>query len=533
MASAQLRLPLDGSAPPALRGARASVYEAGAQTRRTMGWHAPTTFPNQVIHNLATLRDRSRHAVRNDGYAKGVIDKLVTNIVGTGIKPLSQAADPEFRKAVQALWRRWTDMSDADGLLDWYGQESQAVRGWLEAGEMFLRMRFRFESDGLPVPLQVQVLEPEMCPLTLNTVTPSGNRVRAGIEFNRVGRRIAYWFHPSRPGDLEDWDAGQLRRVPAESVIHLYDPLRAGQLRGLPILTQALVRLRELDKFDDATLMRQQLANLFVAFLKSAGGEQDVNPITGQVADGTTADGRDVLNLEPGIFHTLRPGEEVQFSEPPDAGQGYAPFMKQQLMSVAAATGVPYEILTGDMSGLNDRVVRVILHEFRRQIQARQHQIVAHQVCRRVWQAWMDRAVLSGALEVPAAEYTETPESFSDVVWMPQGWPYLHPVQDVQATKEAIRSGLTSRSAAVSQNGEDSEVIDAEQAADNERADDLGLTYESDGRKGGGSSKGPAAAPKPGAGGDGGPEAAPETEDDPDKDENDDDPDKGEQEKPE
>ena len=139
----------------------------------------------------------------------------------------------------------------------------------------------------------------------------------------------------------------------------------------------------------------------------------------------------------------------------------------------------------GDMAGLNDRVMRVVLHEFRRQIQARQHHIVSFQLCRRVWQAWLDRAFLAGALPIPA-DYATNPDPWAKVRWMPQGWPYLHPVQDVEAAKAAIRCGFTTRSAAVSEQGEDAEAIDAEQAADNARADALGLSYDSDGRKAGG-----------------------------------------------
>jgi lambda family phage portal protein len=496
--STQLSLPLPGVAGAGAPRVRASVYEAGSVGRRTIGWRAPTTSANvAALSQLATLRDRSRLAVRNDGYAKGIIDKLVTNIVGTGIKPLSQAKDPEFRRAVQALWSLWSDYSDADGLLDWYGQQGQAVRAWLEAGEVFVRLRPRFESDGLPVALQCQVLEPEMCPYTYNALSANGNRIRAGIEFDRIGRRVAYWFHPSRPGDLNDWEPGELRAVPAESVIHVYDPLRPGQLRGLPHLTQALIRLYELDKFDDATLLRQQIANLFAGFIRKPNSEgADVHPLTGLAPDSTSGE-RPVLSLEPGIFQELGPGEEVEFSDPPDQGSGYADFMKQQLYAVAAATGVPYQVLTGNMDGLNDRVMRVILHEFRRQIQGRQHHIVAFQLCRRVWEAWLDRVFLSGALPIPA-EYATDPEAWARVRWMPQGWPYLHPVQDVEAAKAAIRSGLTTRSAAVSEQGEDSEDIDAEQAADNARADELGLTYDSDGRKAPAAKMPPGPAPAPG-----------------------------------
>jgi capsid protein len=52
---------------------------------------------------------------------------------------------------------------------------------------------------------------------------------------------------------------------------------------------------------------------------------------------------RDMLTLEPGIFQELKPGEEVEFSDPPDVSPAYGDFMRQQLYHTSAATGVPYE----------------------------------------------------------------------------------------------------------------------------------------------------------------------------------------------
>ncbi|MGE3175913.1 MAG: phage portal protein [Vicinamibacterales bacterium] len=483
---------------PVLRArAEATAYEAGAQTRRTLRWNAPTTSANaHILQSLTTLRDRSRAAARNDGYAGGALDKLVSNIVGTGIKPQSMAADVAFRALAHAKWLEWTDESDADGLLDWYGQEAQATRCWLEAGESFVRMRSRLASDGLSVPLQVQVLEPELCPHTHNGTSATGNRIRAGIEFDAIGRRVAYYFHPVRPGALEDFDVATLTRVSADSVVHLYHVARPGQLRGVPHLTPALIRLFELDKLEDAVLLRHQLQNMFMAFLTrqpAVGGDDNVHPLTGEPLP-SDANDRPMLTMEPGTFNELEPGEDVSFSEPPEMSTAYPEFMRQQLLGACAAHGVPYETLTGDMSKVNDRTVRVILQEFRRRIQMWQHQVVVHQLCRRVWRAWMDRAFLADALPIPA-DYVESTRPWLDVKWQPQAWPYLHPVQDVQATKEAIRIGITSRTAAVAERGEDAEVVDAEQAADNARADRLGVKYDSDGRNGKASAAPPAATP--------------------------------------
>jgi lambda family phage portal protein len=470
--------------PRASTSGGALSYEGTSQGRRAIGWRPPSLTPNpSVLFGLQTLRDRSRAAARNDGYAEGVLDKLVSNIIGTGIKPMSTVADETVRKAIQTLWLRWTDESDADGLLDWYGQQALAVRAWLEGGEVFARLRPRLPSDGLSVPLQVQLLEPELCPHTYNATLANGNRVRAGIEFDLIGRRVAYWFYPSRPGDLLDYDPSQMKRLPADGVIHMYRPLRPGQLRGVPHLAQALIKLHELDKFDDATLLRHQLANLFAGFVTrtSTADTGNINPLTGLPI--ATDDGGDqLMPLEPGVFQELAPGEDVKFSDPPKIDGVYADFTKQQLRHVCASAGVPYEVVTGDLKDVNDRSVRVLLQEFRRRVMAWQHQIVAFQLCCPVWLAWLDRAFLSGVLPLPA-DYAQNREPWARAKWIPQGWPYLQPVQDVQATRDGVRAGLTSRSAAVSEQGEDSEAIDLENAADNARADELQLQYSSDGRQ--------------------------------------------------
>lgn len=93
--------------------------------------------------------------------------------------------------------------------------------------------------------------------------------------------------------------------------------------------------------------------------------------------------------------------------------------------------------------------------------------------------------MLAGAISAPG--YADRAAWYRETLWMPEGWPYSHPVQDVTATKDAIAAGLTSRTKATLRRGEDPNDIDAEQAADNARADALGLRYTSDGRQAAGS----------------------------------------------
>jgi lambda family phage portal protein len=472
------------------------AYEAAGFGRRARGWPTQQLGPNDaLLGSLETLRARSRSGIRNEGFARAAV---VSNTIGTGMVPESQAPDPAFRAEVHALFLKWTDEADADGLCDFYGLESQVVRSYLEGGEVFVRLRNRLATDGLTVPFQLQVIEAEHCPASL-TFKNSDRSVRAGIEINGIGQRTFYHIYRSRPVDGADLDTTSLVRVPAESIIHMYDPLRPGQLRGAPALTQALIRLMEIDLYDDATSVRQKVAALFAGFIERApqASDVDVDPISGKAVE-RDANENQITGLEPGLLQELPPGDKVTFSDPPDSS-GHGEFMRTALMSVAVAAGLPYETLTGDMRSVNDRTVRVILNEFQRQIEMRQHHVVAFQFCRRVWSAWFDRAVLSGALN-PPAEYFVDPLPWKSVEWIPAAWKYLHPVQDVQAYKEAIRNGIMTLGEAVKEiRGRNLEEVLRERKDELALLDELGIKTDSDPRQTAGSGQPVPGEPIPGA----------------------------------
>ena len=187
------------------------------------------------------------------------------NAVGCGIKPSSLVEDAALKDQIQRLWLAWTDEADADGLTDFYGLQAMAARAMFEAGECFVRLRPRRPEDGLTVPLQLQMLASEHLQLAKNETLPNGHEVILGIEFDRLGRRVAYHFHRTHPGDVRQSGVGETVRVPAAQVCHVFHPLAEGQLRGVPWVAPAMVRLWLLDQYDDAELDRKQVAAMFAA----------------------------------------------------------------------------------------------------------------------------------------------------------------------------------------------------------------------------------------------------------------------------
>lgn len=455
-----------------------SAWEAAGHGKRLKNWNASSSSINDLLDaNLETLRSRSRHVVMNNPIAGNAINSIVSNCIGTGIKPQSKAPDESFRTEVQELWLEWTQEADTHGVTDFYGLQSLICQSMLEGGSCFVRFRSRRPEDGLSVPLQLQAIESEHLNRSLNRTLPNGGVIKNGIEFNPIGQRAAYHLYRQHPGENFGFSNIDSVRVPASEVMHIFRPLRLGQIDGVPWLSNVLLKLHELDKYDDAEIIRKQTAAMFAGFITRLDPE-DMVLNQSQDDDNAGGDGfESPIELVPGMMQFLEPGEDIKFSEPADVGANYESFMRTQLRFVAMGMGLSYEQLTGDLTQVNYSSIRAGLLEFRRKCEMLQRHVIVHQFCRPVWQRWFQLALLSGGLE----SKTDDRKSRS-VKWIAQGWDWVDPLKDQQAQQMAVRNGFKSRSQVVSGLGYDAEEIDREIEADNKRADDKNLVYDSDGR---------------------------------------------------
>lgn len=460
---------------------KAAAYESASTAgARAKSWRVSGAGPNAAaVQNLSLMRFRARDAIRNDPWAKTAIARLVSNTIGSGIQAHPQHPNDAVRKMQKQLWEDSGQEIDADDLFDIAGVKTLAARAFFSDGEVLVRRRWRSPLDGLAVPMQIQLLEGDLLPVEKNEIVPDGEIVN-GVEFDADGRRVAYHLLRRHPGEYgrASMTGMQTVRVPAAEIAHVFLALRPGQVRGIPELSTVLLRLKSLDNFDDAVLFRQEVSNLFAGFITKPPAEPGMpgDPVTGSAMQYDVDGFSPVVSLEPGSMQELAPGESVMFAEPPGAGADYGPFMRQQLMAAAASVGMPYEVMTGDLRDVSDRVLRVILNEFRRSIEQLQWNVFIHQFCRKVWHWWVDACALSGAMPMP--DFYRRRRDYQRVRWVPQGWPYIHPVQDVTAKRMEIRSGLASRSGAVLSRGDDPEQVDRENADDLARERRLGIRYD-------------------------------------------------------
>lgn len=458
-----------------------SAYE-GASTGRRLGmWGTSGAGPDTTLsYSLPNLRGRSRKLVRDNPIIDGAIGSFVANLIGDGITPRWTMDDKGLQQEIQELWAESQSEFDYDQTSDFYGLQALGARSLIEGGEFFIINHFQKRRDNL-VPYQIQLLEGDHLEADYNETLTNGNVIKMGIEYNKKGEKVAYHFLAEHPGEIyASFNALTRLRIPADRVIHVFKPLRIGQRRGRPWMASTIVKMHEIDQFDDATLVGKKVQAMFCGFITRPPGTGDDSPLVGNKI-GESSGGSDIVGVEPGTLTELGLGEDVKFGNPPTGDSG-VDYLKNQLRMAARGIGITYEQFTGDLTDVNFSSIRAGLVEFRRLCTQIQRQTIIFQMCRTVGRQWMKQAVLSGAITIPG--FNTNPRSFMKINWNPDPFAYVNPQVDIDVDVKKIRHGLSSRERILNgSEGLDIEVVNREIVENNASLDKDNIILDSDPRR--------------------------------------------------
>lgn len=408
------------------------------------------------------LRERHRTLVRDNPWARRAVQAIVTNTVGHGITGEVFGPDGQVDEARNDRFKAWAESRqiDASGNHDLYGLQALAIETTATSGEALIRRRRRRPADGLSLPLQIEVVEPDHLDHSRSGFVGNTGKIVQGVEFDPIGRRRAYWLFRDHPGDMMA-RALQSAPVPASEVAHVYRQRRPGQVRGEPWGSAAIVTLHDLDGFEDAFLFRQKLANCFAAFT------YDDEP---GVPNGATDDL--VEQFEPGMIEHLPSGRKVTVAQPPQAGD-YGTYVRDCLYRVAAAYGISFQSLTGDLRQVNFSSGRMGKIEMNRNLDAWQWHMLIPQMLDPLAEWFFETdALLHGA--APAGTH---------IRWNPPTREMVDPSREVSPMIDAVRAGAFPLSHWHRELGFHTKDVLREIGSNNKAIDDQQLVLDSDPRK--------------------------------------------------
>jgi len=448
-----------------------SAQYAAAKSPRTAGTWSPVDSPvNEIIGaSSANVRARVRQLVRDMPFFARAVNIMTEYTVGEGIGFQSRVKGADGKldirncTAIEDAFKWWSDEADFSGRLHFNEIIELDKRQDCECGE-FLMIQRQSADPARYLPFALQLIEADWLDSMGARPFLASSTIDQGIEYNPVtGQTIGFHF-----ADPDSW--GKSSRVRADQVIHGFQTLRPGQLRGISPFAPGVMLANDLAAMMDATVDATKLAAKWLALVETpdpAGRQVGV----GFKTDSTT--GNRIEELENAIIDYLRPGEKVTLSTNPNPGQTFVPFVKLVLCMFSVTTGAPYELISGNYEGLNYTVSRTVRNDFAHTLRPICARHIRH-ACMPPFKIVMDQAVLRGKLALPG--YWTNPRRFWVSEWQPPGMEPIDPLKESKAAADDLANLLRSPQEIVKRRGRDLEDVYNEIAAAKKMADDLEIT---------------------------------------------------------
>lgn len=460
--------------------AASAGYEGGRSSKRRRKSRDTSTGERLVARDAATVRATMRHLERNHDLLAGALKSLTRAIIGpTGIsvEPMPRIGTPgahyddiddDFARDLLNLWREWTDSPEVSRTLTWVQTQELVCRTWLRDGEAFAQVIAGTRRDLAhpgPVPLALELFEADLVPLDYD----QGDGVQAGIQRNAWGQPLAYYVHKTHPGNGGGYIAGDLKRVPADRILHLACRDRLSGLRGISIFAPAIDRLYDIKDYEESERIAARLAARLALQVT-----RDVDMAWAPMQPGA-ADDRDFFVEAGATFADLLPGEKLELINPNRPNSGLERFRMTQLRAASRATGQSYSSFSGDYDGTYSAQRQELVESYEA-YRALTTQYVAGFV-RPVWRRFVHTAIAAGAIRVPAHI---RPDTIAQAEFRGPKMPWIDPLKEANALRVLSRAGIESLQQQIADRGGRLQDVFEQLARERRLAAELDLILESD-----------------------------------------------------
>lgn len=412
----------------------------------------------QFLH----MMERARHYQRNDQVVGQGVRRLVANIVQDGFVLDTNTPDAGLNIELKNRWGAWADDPDqchSEGELTWHQMERLFLSSVIVDGDVLALPL----SDGHVQPVEAHRLR-----------TPRGTKknVVHGVLLNKAAKRLEYWL------TKEDIGTGQaLNRVSdtlpyqardpetgLRQVLHLYDPYRFSQRRGVTCLAPVSDTVGMHDDVQFATLVKAQMAAL-IAILHERGadwepgadqqkGERETETVGGYT--------RTIEGVSAGLEIFGDRGEKLDLRSPNIPSPEFFPHSKLLLTFIAVNLDMPVHMLLLDPSDTNFSGWRGAIDQARlrfRQIQQWLIDALHSRIYRWKVRQWakLDPAIARAGSDGAMLLHR----------WHAPSFPYIEPLTDAGADLLQQRNGLNSPRRIQARKGQDWDEISTEIVADN------------------------------------------------------------------
>lgn len=430
--------------------------------------------------NLSTLTSRSRSLYMTAPIATSAIKSTKTNVVGSGLKlkaridhevlGLTPEQGQEIESQIErefALWAE-TPLCDALGVNNFYEMQGLFLLGQLLNGDGLCLRKYENPLPYMPYGLRLQLIESDRLttPETMAGVTvgnspyvaygknkENGNDIYSGIEIDKNGKAVAYWICNQYPqaSPVGTFKPREWQRVPTygentglRNILHMFDPERAEQRRGVPVLAPVIESLKQLTRYTDAELMAAVISGMYTIFIKH-DAPQDM-PFGEAMPDDVedVGAGANDYQLGNGAIFNLGVNESIQIADPKRPNTAFNGFVNAMCKQIGAALEIPQELLLKEFNS-SYSASRAALLEAWKMFRERREMLV-QAFCQPVYEMFMTEAVARGRITAPG--FLNDPiirKAWCGADWNGPAPGMIDPEKEVNAAISRVEHGFSTR----------------------------------------------------------------------------------------
>jgi lambda family phage portal protein len=456
-------------------------YEA-ATPSRLRKFRRDASGPNRLAEKSAVaLRTQMRYLERNHDITKGSLDVLVNNTVGpNGIgvefqpRKLDGSIHDAYAMQLAEAYDDWQRRPEVTHRRDWQNVQRTVARTKFRDGEVFAqRISGPLPSldHGTRVPYSLELMEADLVPYEYSDLSAN---VFNGCERNEWGRVRAWHCYKRHPGELLSMPSfGDMKRIPAERMLHIAELGRIGQMRGITPYASVINRIEDIKDYEESERIAAKIAAMMTAYVKRhAPSDEGYTPTTDE--NGNVVP-RGEIAFSPGmVINTLAVGEEIGLIDTSRPNVNLVHFRNGQLRAFAAGIAASYSSVSrnyeGTYSAQRQELVETFVHY------AVHTDDFIGQFNRPVVEDFITAAHLSGLAAKPR---DLKPGTEFDVLYLAPSMPWIDPAKEALAWLTLVKAGFASEVEVIRKRGQTPEAMLEQVDLWRKKCADKGLTFDS------------------------------------------------------
>ena len=458
--------------------------------------------------------------IQNSGRLRGAADQVIADTVGVelvlnpqpdleglGYSPEETA---ELAKTIKRRWKRyaWSKREcDARGKLIVPQMIDIALRWDMAYGEALGVISYMSPAERRRYGI---VAGTKMCMVTPTRLAQDTSEIEGlfqGVIHDPAGRPVAYRIEEKESGIMRKRDYRAVDADGRDLVVHVFDPMDAGDVRGISRLAAAFREHIQQETLVDTTIQTAILQTVFAATLTSKSPSKEafeaIEAMDDNVKDGDksyrdeyrdyflgtldrAAESEIAIGSDPRVSH-LAPDEELKLLSANTPGPQFLPVNNELSRGMARAIGITFGGLTMNHDSATYSSVRMENSSIW-PVVTRRRERTAAPICQSIYEAWLDEEVGEGRIIVKGGYETfdANRDRFCWALWQGPAKPTADDLKSAKAQSERLYNGTSTLADECAENGKDPDEVFTQRQREHKRYVESGMPSPFERSKGGG-----------------------------------------------